>query len=98
MKETYGGDLGIASMVASDNYNLLIKRLPSSADKPRFVAIEKNMCLKTVLEGLTIVEHPTIYCVSNEFKEDFPIGTNEIIEEVSDTPLSTHLTKVQISL
>ena len=98
LKETYGGDSDISSMVTSDNYQLLIKRLPSSADKPRFIQIEKNTCLKTVLEGLTIVEYPTIYCVSNENKESFPIGTNKITEEVSNTHVSSDPTKVELSV
>ena len=73
--------------LSSDKYQLLIKRLPSSANNPRYIQIKKNECLHKVLEGLTIVEHPTIHCVPNENMKDFPIGTNEITEKTATNPM-----------
>jgi hypothetical protein len=79
--ESYEENLGMPSILSSDNYQLLIKRLPSSANNPRYVLIKNNDCLKTVLEGFTIVEYPTLYCVANEDMKDFTVGTNGITEK-----------------
>ena len=79
----YTDDSDIQSTISSDNYQLLIKRLPSSANDPRFIRIQNNDSLKSTLEDLTIVEHPTIYCVTNEDMKDFPIGASGITEKTS---------------
>jgi len=81
MVEFYKDDSDIRNMLLGSNYQLLIKRLPSSAKSPKYVRIEKNECLKKVLEGLTIIENPTIYCVPNESLKEFPIGTEKITEK-----------------
>lgn len=83
--ETYKDDLDMPSIASSDNYQLVIKRLPTSANNPRYVRIQDNQCLKTILEGLTIVEHPTLYCVTNGHMNEFPIGANEITEKIEIT-------------
>lgn len=47
-------------------YKLFLKRLPSPANQPRYIEItsESSSCtLRTALEGKTIIEHPTLYCV-----------------------------------
>jgi len=67
--------------LSPDNYQLVIKRLPSAGNNPRYTRIENNKSLRKALEGLTIVEHPTIYCVQSENMMNFPIGTNEITEK-----------------
>ena len=66
------------------SYQLFTKRLPSSAKDPKYVQIENNICLKKALNGLTIIEHPTIYCVPNENLKDFPIGTEKITEKTDN--------------
>jgi hypothetical protein len=83
--ESYEDKLNMPSILSSDNYQLLIKRLPSSANNPRYVRIKNNDCLKTVLEGFTIVEYPTLDCVTNEDMNDFPVGTNGITEKTPVT-------------
>mmetsp|Transcript_25562 Transcript_25562/g.28670 ORF Transcript_25562/g.28670 Transcript_25562/m.28670 type:complete len:305 (-) Transcript_25562:916-1830(-) len=80
MVEFYKDDSDIRDMLLGSNYQLLIKRLPSSAKSPKYIRIEDNECLKKVLEGLTIIENPTIYCVPNESLKEFPIGTEKITE------------------
>jgi hypothetical protein len=48
-------------------YKLFLKRLPSPANKPRYIEISSNnsscYSLRSALEGNTIIEHPTLYCV-----------------------------------
>lgn len=62
-------------------YQCFIKRLPSSANSPHYVQIQPSDSLRNVLKGLTIVEHPTIYCVPAEMTDEFPTGTDKIIEQ-----------------
>eukprot|EP00537_Pseudo-nitzschia_pungens_P010859 CAMPEP_0172389842 /NCGR_PEP_ID=MMETSP1061-20121228/6630_1 /TAXON_ID=37318 /ORGANISM="Pseudo-nitzschia pungens, Strain cf. pungens" /LENGTH=613 /DNA_ID=CAMNT_0013120075 /DNA_START=194 /DNA_END=2034 /DNA_ORIENTATION=+ len=75
-----------------DDYELLIKRLPSAANNPRYAQLKKNESLRKSLEGLTIVEYPTIYCVPREHLNDFPIGTTAITETTAETTTSTSTT------
>ena len=82
IEQTRENEADMPSLLSSDNYQLVIKRLPSSANNPRYIQIERNECLKKVLEGLTIVEYPTLYCVANEDMTGFPIGANGISEEM----------------
>ena len=51
--------------LTNNNYKLFIKR-PSPANKPRYIEMKPDECLRKVLDGLTIIEHPTIYCVPND--------------------------------
>jgi hypothetical protein len=76
-----GGISGI-----SNNYKLFIKR-PSAANKPRYIEMKPHERLRKALEGLTIIEHPTIYCVPNDetHLKEFPIGTEEILEDTTTT-------------
>jgi len=85
--EFHKDDSDMPTSLPSDNYQLLIKRLPGSANNPRYIQIKDNQCLRKVLEGLTIVEHPTIHFVPNENMKDFPIGTNEITEKTATNPM-----------
>ncbi|MGK3737673.1 MAG: hypothetical protein ACI90V_004520 [Bacillariaceae sp.] len=82
--EFHKDDSDIPSTLSGSNYQLFTKRLPSSAKNPKYVQIENSVCLKKALNGLTIIEHPTIYCVPNDNLEDFPIGTEKITEEKTD--------------
>mmetsp|Transcript_14075 Transcript_14075/g.35372 ORF Transcript_14075/g.35372 Transcript_14075/m.35372 type:complete len:307 (+) Transcript_14075:387-1307(+) len=81
--DTYADDSEMPSTISPDDHQLLIKRLPSSASNPRYIQIKNNESLKTVLDGLTIVEYPTIYCVNDESMKDYPLGTSVITEEAS---------------
>lgn len=86
--DKYPEDSDMPSNISPDNYQLLIKRLPSSANNPRYIRIKDNDSLKSTLEGLTIVEHPTIYCVTNENMQDFLVGASGITEETSTSSAS----------
>ncbi|VEU38461.1 unnamed protein product [Pseudo-nitzschia multistriata] len=87
--EFHKNDPNMPTKLSPQNYQLLIKRLPSAANSPRYARIENNKSLREVLEGFMVVEHPTIYCVPNEKMTDFPIGTKEIIERSCDTHSET---------
>ncbi|KAL3919616.1 MAG: hypothetical protein SGILL_003670 [Bacillariaceae sp.] len=65
---------------------LFLKR-PSPANQPRYVELDPNTCLQKALEGLTILEHPTIFCVPNDASclKDFPTGTTLLVEQENDT-------------
>jgi hypothetical protein len=65
-----------------NNYKLFIKR-PGPANKPRYIEMKPDECLRKVLEGLTIIEHPTIYCVPKDDTtlKQFPVGTESILED-----------------
>ncbi len=80
---TYADDPNIPPEISPDKYQLLIKRLPSSANNPRYIQINSNDSLRTVLDGLTIIEYPTLYCVANENLKDFPVGASGITETAS---------------
>ncbi len=81
----YKDDSGMPSKISSDKHQLLIKRLPSSANSPRYIRIKNDDSLNKALEGLTIVEYPTIYCVSDESMKDFPLGTSVMTEKQPPT-------------
>jgi hypothetical protein len=85
-KELHQSDVDMPTELSVDKYQLLIKRLPSAANNPRYIRIQHNASLRKSLDGLTIVEHPTIYCVPNENMSDFPIGTTGITEESPTIP------------
>jgi hypothetical protein len=70
---------------AENDFKLMLKR-PSPANKPRYLQLNPNECLRKALEGLTIIEYPTIYCVQNDsiFLEQFPTGTNILVEQKSE--------------
>ena len=76
----FADDPSIPSEISPDKYQLLIKRLPSSANKPRYIRINSNDSLRTVLDGLTIIEYPALYCVPHENLKDFPVGASGITE------------------
>lgn len=59
---------------------LFLLRLPSSAKNPRYVEISDSDSLKTILRGMTIVEHPTLYLVPKEMRGQFPTGSETITE------------------
>jgi hypothetical protein len=61
-----------------DCYSLFWKRLPSPANQPVYIQLQPHTTLRTLLEGRTIVEHPTLYCVAkkNEYLQQFPTTTN----------------------
>ena len=62
-------------------YRLFLKKLPSSAKNPRYLEVHPTETnLKKMLEGETIVEHPTIYCVPQEQADQFPTGSSKIEE------------------
>jgi hypothetical protein len=66
------------------DFKLFLKRLPSPANQPRYIELnDATTCLRTALDGLTIIEHPTIFCVPNvaDRLKDFPTGTKLIVEE-----------------
>jgi hypothetical protein len=66
------------------DFKLFLKRLPSPANQPRYIELNNTTaCLRTALDGLTIIEHPTIFCVPNmaDRLKDFPTGTQLIVEE-----------------
>ncbi|KAG7373508.1 hypothetical protein IV203_034232 [Nitzschia inconspicua] len=63
---------------------LFLKRLPSPANQPRYIEILPQQSLRTVLEGMTIVEHPTIYCVpknDTQLLNNFPTTQEKLIVE-----------------
>lgn len=73
-----------ATAINCNDYHCFIKRLPSSAKRPRYVEILPHHNLRTVLQGLTIIEYPTIYCVPTEMIAEFPTGTEKIVELQED--------------
>jgi len=85
---TYKDDADMPSSMSSDNHQVLIKRLPSSANSPRYIRIKNGDSLKKALEGLTIVEYPTIYCVADGSMKDFQLGTTVITEKTTTTSTS----------
>ena len=88
LEEKYDNNSNMQMLPSLDSYQLLIKRLPTSANNPRYIRLKRNDCLKSVLNGLTIIEYPTIYCVNNENMESFPVGTNEVTEQPTALPVS----------
>jgi len=83
--DTYRDDSDMPSNLSTENYQLLIKRLPSSANNPRYIRIQNDVCLKTALEGLTIVEYPTLYCAPIDNMKDYQVGTKGITEKTPTT-------------
>jgi hypothetical protein len=83
--DTYRDDSDMPSNLSTENYQLLIKRLPSSANNPRYIRIQNDVCLKTALEGLTIVEYPTLYCVPIENMKAYQVGTKGVTEKIPTT-------------
>jgi hypothetical protein len=74
-------DTVLGAAINCNDYHCYIKRLPSSANSPRYVQILPHDNLRTVLQGLTVIEYPTIYCVPNEMIDEFPAGTDMIVEQ-----------------
>ena len=70
------------------SYRLFLKRLPSSAKNPRYVELLKSDTLKDVLEGMTIIEYPTIHCVPDSDQvmlSEFPVGSDKVVEVFAGT-------------
>ena len=65
--------------ISHDRYLLYIMRLPCVSKQPLYVEVDPTASLKTILRGATIVEHPTIHCVPQEIKDQFPTGTDKIV-------------------
>ena len=62
-------------------YHLFLKKLPGSADNPRYVEVHPiETTLKQVLDRQTIIEHPTIYCVPEQQIQAFPTENDKIME------------------
>jgi hypothetical protein len=71
-------------------YRLFLKKLPSSAKNPRYVEVHPTeTSLKKILEGETVVEHPTIYCVPEEQVHEFPTGSDKIVEVSTSSSMHT---------
>jgi hypothetical protein len=70
--------------ISPDGYLLFIMRLPAPSKNPRYIEIGPSDSLKTVLRGMTIVEHPTIYCVPNDIRDEFPMGSEMVVEVPKD--------------
>jgi len=65
--------------ISYDSYLLYTMRLPCLSKQPRYTEVDVTACLKTILRGTTIVEHPTIHCVPKEIEDQFPIGSDKIV-------------------
>ncbi|KAL3903499.1 MAG: hypothetical protein SGARI_005354 [Bacillariaceae sp.] len=70
---------------SDSEYKVFVKR-PSPANQPRYKEVNPNESLRDALKGLTIVEHPTIYCVRNikEHLQRFPTGSGLVVEQNDD--------------
>lgn len=67
-----------------EGYHLFVKRLPSKASSPRYVELDGHTSLRMALNGLTIIEHPTIYCVPTIHQHEFAVGTEMVVEQPTD--------------
>jgi hypothetical protein len=65
--------------ISHDSHTLYILRQPSVSNQPQYMEIDPSACLKTILRGTTIVEYPTIHCVPQEIKDQFPTGSDKIV-------------------
>lgn len=52
--------------------------------KPSYKQIRSQDCLKDALRGMTLVEHPTVYCVPEKNMAEFPTCSVSIEEMKSD--------------
>ncbi len=67
-------------LISPGEHSLLIMRLPSQAKNPLYLELGPSDTLKTILKGLTIVEHPTIHFVPQELRGQFASGSDKISE------------------
>jgi hypothetical protein len=65
-------------------YRLFIMRLPAQNKKQRYIELSPSDSLKTVLRGMTIVEHPTIHYVPDDMCHEFPTGSEKVVEVKTD--------------
>ncbi|CAJ1956361.1 unnamed protein product [Cylindrotheca closterium] len=63
-----------------DSMRLFVKELPAPTNKQRYAEIEPIDNLRSFLSGMTIIEHPTIYCVDKDFVAEFPTVNDKIKE------------------
>lgn len=69
-------------IMIDDSMRLFVKKLPAPTNKQRYVEIHPIDNLKSILAGMTVIEHPTIYCVDKDCIADFPTEGNEKIKEL----------------
>ena len=65
-----------------DSMRIFVKQLPAPTNEQRYAEIEAIDNLRSFLSGMTIIEHPTIYCVNKDCVSEFPTG-NEKIKELT---------------
>lgn len=75
------GEKGKVKVSSAGDHSLYILRLPSEARNPRYVEVAPSDSLKSVLRGMTIVEHPTIHCVPQNLRHQFATGSDKIVEQ-----------------
>lgn len=66
--------------ISRESHCLFIMKLPCSAKQPRYLEVDPTTSLKTILQGNTVIEYPTIYCVPQDLKDQFSCGSVKIIE------------------
>lgn len=71
-------------LMPSRDYCFFILRLPGQAKNPEYIALGPSDSLKTALRGMTIVEHPTIHCVPNDIRDEFPTGSEKVVEVLQE--------------
>ena len=77
-KRCFGTDF--ATKQKQTKYHLFLKKIPTSAKNPKYVKIDQTSSLKQALAGETIIEYPTIYCVPESQIEEYPIGSDMIVD------------------
>lgn len=57
---------------------LLMKKIPSRSNSPKYLKLRKGQTLQEALDGTTIIEYPTIEVVLNKNIGSFPLFVREI--------------------
>jgi hypothetical protein len=64
----------------TSSISLLLKKLPSRANDPRYVQVSRTATLAEALADMTVFEFPTIYVVHSSRLQEFPQSIQEIEE------------------
>jgi hypothetical protein len=65
-------------MEVNEKLHFLLKKLPCPSNKPQYVELDKDSTLKQALQGMTVIEYPTIVVVAAIDLHKFP----RLIQEV----------------
>jgi hypothetical protein len=67
--------------LAVKDYHILIKRLPCSSNKPRYVELNATSTLAMALQDITVYEYPTIEIVPESAISRFPRAITQVNNE-----------------